>query len=72
MPVKSVLRQVLARENLRRGGEWLLLVRNREGAVEKAVAAFRRRNLAVSGGILALLDVRSVVELVRLQGTGRA
>jgi signal transduction histidine kinase len=51
----------LPRENPRLGGgEWLLLVRNREGTAEKAVAAFRRRNLALSGGILTLLAAAAI------------
>jgi signal transduction histidine kinase len=62
----------LPRENLRRGeGKWLLLVRNREGAVEKAVAAFRRRNLALSVGILTLLAAAAILMVVTTQRAQR-
>jgi signal transduction histidine kinase len=36
-------------------GEWRLLVRHRDGSLEQAVAALRRRNLAVGTGSLLLL-----------------
>jgi signal transduction histidine kinase len=36
-------------------GHWRLLVRHRAGSVDAVVAAVRRRNLAVSAGVLALL-----------------
>ena len=55
----------LPRENPRNGGgEWLLLVRHRQGTVEEAVAAFRRRNLALSAGILTLLAAAAILMVV--------
>jgi signal transduction histidine kinase len=38
-------------------GHWLLRVQHRAGSLEAAVAASRRRNLLLSGGVLALLGV---------------
>ena len=38
-------------------GKWRLMVQHRAGSLEAAVDATRRRNLAVSSGILALLGV---------------
>ena len=38
-------------------GHWSLRVKHRAGSLEAAVAASRRRNLALSGGVLALLGV---------------
>jgi signal transduction histidine kinase len=43
-------------------GHWTLRVQHRAGSLEAAVAASRRRNLALSGGVLALLGV--VVALI--------
>ncbi len=37
------------------GGAWRLVLKHRDGSLEDAVAAIRRRNLAISLGILALL-----------------
>jgi signal transduction histidine kinase len=39
----------------RAGGEWTLLAEHPAGSVESAVAALRRRNLAISFGLLAVL-----------------
>ncbi|HEX6902922.1 MAG TPA: HAMP domain-containing sensor histidine kinase [Thermoanaerobaculia bacterium] len=62
----------LPRENPRLGGgEWLLLVRKREGAVENAVAAFRRRNLALSAGILTLLAAAAILMVATTQRSQR-
>lgn len=62
----------LPRENPRLGGgAWLLLVRNREGAIEKAVAAFRRRNLALSAGILTLLAAAAILMVATTQRAQR-
>lgn len=47
------------------GGRWQLLVRYKGGSLEQFVAQTRRRNLAVSGGIL-LLMLATVVVLVRV------
>lgn len=38
-------------------GHWTLRVKHRAGSLEAAVAGARRRNLALSGGVLALLGV---------------
>lgn len=38
-------------------GHWTLQVKHRAGSLEAAVAASRRRNLLLSGGVLALLGV---------------
>lgn len=38
-------------------GHWLLRVQHRSGSLEAAVTASRRRNLSLSGGVLALLGV---------------
>jgi len=43
-------------------GHWTLRVQHRAGSLEAAVASSRRRNLALSGGVLALLGV--VVALI--------
>ena len=40
---------------------WLLLVRHRGGTLEQAVAAVRRRNLAVGLGVIALLGAAGVL-----------
>ncbi len=57
----------LWREQLRRAqtdtGAWRLVVAYRAGSVDAAVAALRRRNLAISGAILLLLGA-SVVMIV--------
>ena len=50
-------------------GRWQLLVKHRSGSVEDAVAAGRRRNLAVSFGILLVLAVGMGMLVV---WTGRA
>jgi len=42
------------------GQSWQLLVKHRAGSVETAVVAFRRRNLAVSFGVLVVLGVSAV------------
>lgn len=46
---------------------WLLVVRHRGGSLEQAVAAVRRRNLAVSLGVLALLGAAGVVLAIGAQ-----
>lgn len=43
-------------------GHWTLRVKHRAGSLEAAVASARRRNLSLSGGVLALLGV--VVALI--------
>ena len=51
------------------GGRWQLVVKHRSGSVEDAVAAGRRRNLAVSFGILLVLALGMGMLVV---WTGRA
>src|SRR4029453_12392810 len=46
-------------------GRWQLLVRNRAGSLEAIVGRGRRRNLAISAGILLLL-IAAVAALLRL------
>ncbi len=45
-------------------GRWRMYVQNRAGSLEAAVAGIRRRNLAVTGGVLLLL-MASVATLIR-------
>jgi signal transduction histidine kinase len=40
---------------------WTLLVRHREGSLDKAISSLRRRNFAVSGGVLVLLVLSTVL-----------
>lgn len=49
---KDIARSLLNRNN---EGAWLLVVKHRAGSLEAAVAVTRRRNLAISFGILLLL-----------------
>jgi signal transduction histidine kinase len=44
-----------------REGPWLLVVRHRGGSLDEAVAAVRRRNLAVGLGVLGLLGAAAFV-----------
>jgi signal transduction histidine kinase len=46
---------------------WLLVVRHRGGSLEQAVAAVRRRNLAISLGVLALLGAAAIVLVIGAQ-----
>ena len=48
----------------RDSNSWLLIARNRAGSLEAAVSATRRRNLAASFGILALLSASIVLVVV--------
>jgi signal transduction histidine kinase len=52
-------------------GQWRLLARHRAGSVNAVVAAVRRRNLAVSGGVLALLLASAVLIVVSAQRARR-
>lgn len=52
-------------------GVWRLVISHRAGSLEAAVAAARRRNLAVSGGVLALLAGAVAVLLVSVQRAQR-
>jgi len=42
------------------GQSWQLLVKHRAGSVETAVMSFRRRNLAISFGVLVVLGISAV------------
>jgi len=46
------------------GQSWQLLVKHRAGSVETAVMAFRRRNLAISFGVLVVLAMSAVSILI--------
>ena len=46
------------------GGEWMLVVRPAGGSVDAVVAGLRRRNLAISLGILALLGAGMAILLI--------
>ena len=46
------------------GQTWQLLVKHRAGSVATAVMAFRRRNLAISFGVLVVLGISAVAILV--------
>ena len=39
------------------GPEWIFMVRHREGSLDAVVGRLRRRNLAISTGVLALLSI---------------
>jgi signal transduction histidine kinase len=52
-------------------GAWQLLVKHRDGTLEEAVAAVRRRNLAISLGILALLGATAGMMFVTTQRAQR-
>ena len=52
-------------------GAWRLIVRHRAGSLETAVSQARRRNLAVSLGILALLAVSVVMIVLSTQRAQR-
>jgi signal transduction histidine kinase len=53
------------------GGHWRLVVTHRAGSVDQLVAAARRRNLAVSAGILGLLAGSAVLIVVSSQRARR-
>jgi len=55
--VRIVKRQRISVEEAEAPGRWKLLVRHKAGSLEEAVANGRRRNLAVSFGVLLLLAV---------------
>jgi signal transduction histidine kinase len=52
-------------------GPWQLIIKHRDGTLEEAVAAIRRRNLAVSLGILALLGATAGMMFVTTQRAQR-
>jgi signal transduction histidine kinase len=53
------------------GGAWQLAIKRRDGSLEEAVAAVRRRNLAVSLSILALLAATAGMMVVTTQRAQR-
>jgi signal transduction histidine kinase len=59
------------RHRRRDSGAWQLLVKHRDGTLEEAVAAVRRRNLAISLGILALLGATAGMMFVTTQRAQR-
>jgi len=61
----------LPEERWRQGGAWELVVKRRDGSLETAVAAIRRRNLGISLGILALLGATVGMMLVTTQRAQR-
>jgi signal transduction histidine kinase len=52
-------------------GAWRLVIKHRDGSLEEAVAAIRRRNLAISLGILGLLGITSGMMFVTAQRAQR-
>jgi signal transduction histidine kinase len=52
-------------------GEWRLILKHRDGSLEAAVAAIRRRNLGISFGILALLGAAVAMLMVTTQRAQR-
>jgi signal transduction histidine kinase len=52
-------------------GPWQLMIKHRDGSLEEAVAAIRRRNLAISLGILALLGATAGMMFVTTQRAQR-
>src|SRR4029077_1705157 len=55
----------------RESGPWQLMIKHRDGSLEEAVAAIRRRNLAISLGILALLGATAGMMFVTTQRAQR-
>jgi signal transduction histidine kinase len=53
------------------GQGWRLLVKHREGSVELAAMQFRRRNLAISFGVLVVLGIGTVAMVVSGQRARR-
>ena len=58
-------------EGHHRYGTWRLVLKHRDGSLEEAVAAIRRRNLAISLGILGLLGITSGLMFVTAQRAQR-
>ncbi len=52
-------------------GVWRLVVKGRHGSLEEAVSGYRHRNLAISGGILALLAITIGLMLLTTQRARR-
>jgi len=55
----------------REHGAWRLVMKRRDGSLEQAVAAIRRRNLAISLGILTLLGATAAMMMVTTQRAQR-
>jgi signal transduction histidine kinase len=58
-------------EHHRESGPWQLMIKHRDGTLEEAVAAIRRRNLGISLGILALLGATAGMMFVTTQRAQR-
>ncbi|MFL6262911.1 MAG: sensor histidine kinase [Thermoanaerobaculia bacterium] len=58
-------------EGHHRYGAWRLVLKHRDGSLEEAVAAVRRRNLALSLGILGLLGITAGMMFVTAQRAQR-
>jgi signal transduction histidine kinase len=61
--------EAMRREGI--GGGWALVIKHRNGSLEDAVAAIRRRNLGISLGILALLAATTGMLMVTTQRAQR-
>jgi len=59
------------RRRERESGAWLLVLKHRDGSLEDAVTAVRRRNLGISVGILALLAATMSLMMVVTQRAQR-
>ena len=55
----------------REAGEWRLVAKRRDGSLEQAVGAIRRRNLGISLGTLALLAITSGLMVLATQRAQR-
>jgi signal transduction histidine kinase len=68
---EPVARRSAAAEEGEEGGAWALVVRRRNGSLDQAVAGFRRRNLEIGAGILALLAATTALMMVTTQRAQR-
>ncbi|HEX3554608.1 MAG TPA: HAMP domain-containing sensor histidine kinase [Thermoanaerobaculia bacterium] len=70
-PPRPRMRGQAAADRRREGGAWRLVLKHRDGSLEDAVAAIRRRNLGISLGILALLAATMGLMMVATQRAQR-
>jgi signal transduction histidine kinase len=68
---EPVARRSAGAEEGEEGGAWALVVRRRNGSLDRAVAGFRRRNLEIGAGILALLAATTALMMVTTQRAQR-
>ena len=61
----------LPRRQISEEGNWRLVVKNRQGSLETAVSRLRRRNLAVSFGILLVLATTMAMVIIASQRARR-